>query len=542
MSVVVSRLLQRRLKLSVPTTRRVTVERDLRVPMPDGVELLADRWAPRVGGDGLPTLLIRSPYGRSGLFGIAMARPWAERGYQVLIQSTRGGFGSGGDFEPFRREREDGLATVDWVTKQPWFGDSIVLFGASYMGYVQWAMADLLPPEVKAMIPLVTESALTLEFLRSDGFSLETPFGWGVQVATMERPFAMLRQSTQKRRTRRALNTLPLSVADVAAIGSRSDYIQDILAHDASDPYWAPIDHRQRVANVTVPVNLVGGWYDLFLPGQLRDFQILQAAKRPAWLTVGAWTHIEFTDIDLNEVIQFGLAHAHDKQAPSRAPVRLYVMGQEAWRDFDEWPPKGYVPQSFYLQPNGGLSAATAPESEPDNFRYDPTDPTPAIGGIRLYNAGRVDNTSLEARSDVLTYTTDVLDEDVEVIGEVAAAIWFQSSLPSADVFVRLCDIDARGRSHNVSDGLVSLSSATEIVCAAVRLWPTAHRFKRGHRIRVQISSGAFPRYARNPGTGESHADALTLKAASQLVYHDPALPSAVTLPVRSTNIAAEAL
>lgn len=533
---VISYLLQRRLNLAAPVTRRLAVQRDLRIPMSDGVDLLADRWLPRDGGDGLPTVLIRSPYGRRGLFGMSMARPFAERSYQVLIQSTRGGFGSGGDFEPFRREREDGLATVEWVIKQPWFGDSMVLYGPSYLGYVQWAMADALPAEVKAMIPLVTESALTLEFLRPDGFSLEMPFAWGVQVATMERPLAMLRQPFQKHKTRRALRTLPLGAADVAALGHRSNYIQDILARDADDPYWAEIDHRARVANVTTPVNSIGGWYDLFLPGQLRDFRIIQDAQRQAWLTIGPWSHIEFTGIDLNQVIEFGLVHARGEQAPPRAAVRLYVMGQECWRDFDTWPPKGYVPQHFHLQPGGGLSTTPAATSEPDRFRYDPADPTPAVGGIRLYEGGRVDNNDLEARSDVLTYTTGVLEEDLEVIGEVSAQIWFRSSLPYADVFVRLCDVDERGRSYNVCDGLVSLSSADEISCATVQLWPTAHRFKRGHRIRVQVSSGAFPRYARNPGTGESHGFATTLKSAEQSVYHGTAHPSAVILPVRMTN------
>ena len=158
-------------------------------------------------------------------------------------------------------------------------------------------------------------------------------------------------------------------------------------------------------------------------------------------------------------------------------------------------------------------------------------DPTPAVGGVRLNSsAGRVDNTSLEARPDVLTYTTPVLDDDVEVIGEVSAEIWFSSSLPHADVFVRLCDVDPDGHSWNICDGLVSLTGADEPQCATVTLWPTAYRFKRGHRIRVQVSSGAFPRYARNPGTGESRATATKLLAADQNVHCGQ---SAIILPVR---------
>ena len=534
-----SHLIERFLRLDPPLTRDLSIRRDLRVPMPDGVVLLADLWAPRASTASLPTALLRSPYGRRGLLGSSLARPLAERGFQVLIQSTRGTFGSGGVFDPMRQEREDGLATLDWVVKQAWFDGSIVLIGGSYLGYVQWAVADRLPPEVKAMIPQVTDSALTLEFLRPDGLSLETPFAWGVMVAGQEHRGALLRMLAQERRNRQALETLPLGQADAAAAGHRVGYVQDILARDASDPRWAGIDHTHRVAEVTVPVSSIGGWYDIFLPGQLRDFAILQEAGRPAWLTVGPWTHLSLDGTALRESIAFGLAHARGEPPPPRAPVRLYVMGEEAWRDFDSWPPPGYLPQRFHLQPGGGLDG-TPPGSAgppPSRYRYDPADPTPAVGGVRMTrsSSGRVDNTKLEARPDVLTYTTAPLDADTEVIGDVSAEVWFRSSLSHADVFVRLCDVDPGGRSRNVCDGLTSLSGADDITQADVRLWPTAHRFKRGHRIRVQVSSGAFPRYARNPGTGEPPATATRLVPADQEVYHDPAHPSAVILPVRQT-------
>jgi uncharacterized protein len=529
-----SHLTQRVLRLDPPLTRHVVAQRDLRVPMPDGVELLADRYAPRDGGDSLPLALMRCPYGRRGLIAAGMAVPLAERGFQVLLQSTRGTFGSGGEFDPLRQEREDGLATLGWVVKQPWFGGSIVLVGGSYLGYVQWAVADSLPPEVKAMIPQETDSALTLEFLRPDGFSLETPFSWGAMIAGQERPLGMLRGLVEAGRWRRAMNTLPLGRADVAAIGHRSDYIQDILARDADDPRWAGVDHRHRVAQVKVPVCSIAGWYDIFLPGQLRDFTILQQAGRRPRLVVGPWTHLSIDGTAVREAVEFGLACARDGRPPDRAPVRLYVMGEEAWRDFDAWPPPGYAPTRFHLQPGGALSGRPPGESGPDRYRYNPAHPTPAVGGVRMTrSAGRADNTELEARPDVLTFTTAPLDADTEVIGDVSAEIWFGSSLRYADVFVRVCDVDPGGRSRNVCDGLTSLTGADTVSRADVRLWPTAHRFKAGHRIRVQVSSGAFPRFARNPGTGAPRATAARLVAADQAVYHDPEHPSAVILPVR---------
>jgi putative CocE/NonD family hydrolase len=223
--------------------------------------------------------------------------------------------------------------------------------------------------------------------------------------------------------------------------------------------------------------------------------------------------------------------------AAERAPVRLFVMGEERWRDFPSWPPPGHEPRRLHLQPGGALSVEEpAADSPPDGYRYDPAHPTPALGGVRMavgVRSGRVDNTALEARPDVLTYTTEVLDDDVEVIGDVSAEVWFRSSLPYADVFVRLCDVDERGRSANVCDGLTRLAGADEVRRAEVRLWPTAYRFRRGHHIRVQVSSGAFPRYNRNPGTGEPRATAVTLRAADHQVFHDPERPSAVILPVR---------
>jgi putative CocE/NonD family hydrolase len=412
-----------------------------------------------------------------------------------------------------------------------------VLCGLSYLGYVQWAVADSLPPAVKAIVPQVTDSALSLEFLRSDGLSLETPFVWGVLIAGQERRGAFLRQGLQARKVQRALRTLPLGDADVAAIGHRSSYIQDVLACDADHPRWAGIDHRDRVAGATVPVSSVAGWYDIFLPGQLRDFTALQEAGRPARLTVGPWTHASTDTFRalLREILEFGLPWAGGEEPPPRAPVRLFVMGEEAWRDFPSWPPAGYAPRRYHLQPGGALSVEPAPgEPAPDRYRYDPADPTPAAGGARMVrDTGRVDNSALEARPDVLTFTTGPLEASVEVIGEVSAEIWFRSSLPYADVFVRLCDVDPGGRSWNVCDGLVSLTGADAVNRAAVRLWPTAHRFGPGHRIRVQVSSGAFPRYARNPGTGEPHPTATRLLAADQEVYHDPVHPSAIVLPVR---------
>lgn len=539
-----SRLVERAFRLQAPDTRDLRITRDIRVPMPDGVVLLADRWAPASGGDGLPVLLIRTPYGRRGIMTLGLVRPFAERGFQVVVQSARGTFGSGGEWAPMRHERDDGLATLDWLVAQPWAGDAIVLAGGSYMGYVQWAVCDALPPQVKAMVPQITESAISLEFLRPDGFSLETPFLWGVTVDRQERPAAIVRQLLGARKVRAALTTVPLAGADMAALGHHDPYVQSILEHDGDDPYWQPIDHRHRVGSTSVPVSSIGGWYDLFLPGQLRDFEALVAAGVPARLTVGPWVHTasEGAACMAREVLDWAKPLALGEQPPDRAPVRLYVMGAGEWRDFPSWPPPGYEPQRWHLWRGGALGTAPPPDSDPARYRYDPADPTPAVGGVRMVTTlsrnvnGRARQNKLEERADVLVYTSDVLDRDVEVVGPVRAEIWFQSSLPHADVFVRLCDVDDSGTSTNVCDGLTSIENADSISCVHVELWPTAYRFPRGHRIRVQVSSGSFPRYARNHGTGEPRATATTMRAADQAVFHDPAHPSAVLLRVATRS------
>ncbi|MEV0033944.1 CocE/NonD family hydrolase [Nocardia sp. NPDC050793] len=533
-------LAQRMLKLSSPPTRDVRVERGLRIPMRDGTVLLADRYAPRGGGDGLPTALMRGPYGRGGVIQLQMARPLAERGFQVLYQSSRGTAGSGGEFDPLRDERLDGLDTIDWICKQPWFGDSLVLYGNSYLGYTQWAVADQVPAQVKAIIPAVTNSAIGLNWMREDGFVLESALGWGVLTDLQRRPLATIRFLLGGRRRHRAESTLPLAEADRVALGRRVKTIQDFLVHNGSDPYWAEVDMSDKVKDVEVPASLVAGWFDVFLANQLRDYIELQQGGRRARLTVGPWSHNspEVVSTAVEEVLEFGMAHARGIEPEHRAPVRVFVMGAEQWRDLQTWPPAGYAPDRFHLHPSGKL-ARQQPESasSPGEYRYDPADPTPILGGSRLLpgtTAGRVDNAAVEARQDVLTYISDPLTEELEVIGDVAAEIWFRSSASHADVFVRLCDVDLAGNSTNICDGLTGVADADELHCVTVSLSPTAYLFKRGHRIRIQVSSGAFPLYNRNLGFGDPRRDATRMRVADQQVHHGPEHASAIILPVRA--------
>jgi hypothetical protein len=290
-------------------------------------------------------------------------------------------------------------------------------------------------------------------------------------------------------------------------------------------------------------VHLVGGWYDYYLRGLLRDYATLKAAGREPRLTIGPWFHAQPGGLmaGLREGLAwFDAQLKGDRCRLGQKPVRLYLMGADEWQDLDDYPPKAHETR-YYLQAGAGLATDLPPgESPPDRYRYDPADPTPALGGALLafQGAGPQDNRGLEARPDVLCYTTPPLDCALDVIGSVRLVLFARSSLPCADFFGRLCDVSPDGRSTNICDGLFRVepghaeSQPDGIQRLEVDMWATACRFQRRHRIRLQVSSGAHPRWSRNLGSGEAVATGVTMLAADQTIYHDAAHPSALVLPV----------
>ena len=536
-----SRVLARWAGLPPAHTHKVDVERDLRVPMPDGVELLADRYFPRHDGK-LPIVLLRSPYGRRQVSG-ALGRIFAERGYQSVVQSTRGTFGSGGDFEPYRHEASDGRATLDWLAARPWFGGSVAMFGGSYLGFVQWAVAADAPAFLKALAAGVTASQFRSLTYGGEAFSLDTALTWMHMVHYQELPpWRNLRAIlTQRKALAPAFTHAPLNQLDTIAVGRRVTFFQDWLQHNQpGDPYWQAIDHSRGLGAVTAPVYLLAGWYDIFLPEQLADYVALKRAGQKPHLMVGPWIHVslEVARVGIREGLAWFDVHLRgDATRLSKSPVRVFVMGARRWLDLPDWPPLA-SPSQWYLQPAGGLAPEPPPDSRPDRYDYDPANPTPSVGGTVFgRHAGPKDNRKLESRSDVLTFTSAPLDRELEVIGPVAAELYIRSSLQHTDFFARLCDVEPSGRSVNVCDGLVRLwpmrfaPGADGSIRIRIDLWPTAYAFRKGHHLRLQVSSGAHPRFSRNLGSGESLATAATFKTAHQDVFHDPTHPSALQLP-----------
>ena len=536
-----------------PRRNRITVERGLRVPMRDGTTLLADHYAPFTGQP-RPTVLLRSPYGRRPQFAM-MGRPYAERGYHVLLQSTRGTFGSGGTFTPGINEAADGQDTVVWLRRQPWFNGKLVLTGPSYFAFAAWALALDPPPELTAMAVHISPHDLASAGFGRGPFELFNLLSWSDLMASQER-FGMARMMwrtmTADRRLAAALDRLPIA-ATGAELAEATPWYADWFAHqDRTDAYWDGYSAAAALDRVTVPTLLISGWHDFFAEQTMAQYQVLRHRGIPVGLTVGPWTHMT---LDMGQAVRETLAwfdtYASGNVAaspPRPAAVRVWTSGAGTWRDLPDWPPPADG-QPFYLRCGGGLDTAPPAAAEPGvtSFRYDPADPTPGVGGrlMSVRTGGSLDNAAIEARADVLTFSTEPLAMPVEVGGAPSVRLFLSSNNAYHDLFVRLCDVDARGQSRNLTDQ-IERSSSEDVVPGEIRqvdiaLTDVSHVFLPGHQIRLQVSGGAHPRYARNLGTEADLVHGTATAPVLHQVQHTAVHPSALVLPVVRTALAAEA-
>jgi putative CocE/NonD family hydrolase len=511
------------------------------VAMADGARLSTDLFQP-IGDGPFPTLLMRLPYGRAGFAGIA--HTYAARGFNVVLQACRGTEESEGVFNPLTNERADGLATLDWLRQQPWFDGRLGLTGPSYLGFTAWAIAEA--PEVKAIAIKVSSSEFRGVVFPHGAFHLGLWLSWLQVIEGLGDVLIFsLRMLTGdiERRTARAALTLPLLEADKVAVGRPVPFWRDWFETAIEDgPFWHAMDHRARAVTTTAPVHLLGGWYDFMIDSLLADYRRLADAGRAPWLTVSVSTHIGGGhDVD-NPVETLAWMHRHllgDTTLPRRKPVAIEISGLGKWRQFDAFPPGPPMPATRYFLPAGRLAdeppQATAP---PSRYTYDPNDPTPNRGGaiFAFTGAGPVSQRNLERRRDTLVFTSAPLAAPLTLIGNAMATIFIRVRVPHADIFVRLNDVDALGRSRNICDGLHRITPATPhddagIMRVEVELHATAHSFRRGHRLRLLIASGAHPRYARNCGTGEPITTATRLVSNEIEIFHDADHPAAIALP-----------
>jgi putative CocE/NonD family hydrolase len=515
----------------LPDGAGYTVARGVRVPMRDGVELVADHYAPTTAAHG--TVLVRGPYGRTAVFSLVFARLYAARGYHVLLQSCRGTFGSGGVFDAMVHEIDDGQDTVVWLREQPWFDGRLATIGLSYLGFTQWALLMDPPPELRTAVISVAPHDFNRSTHGRGAFSLGDFLGWSDMVAHQEEAGALrglLRTAVATRRLRPGFENLPLVEAGEAVLAGRAPWYRDWASRpDGTDPFWVPMRLDAALDRVQVPVLLIGGWYDLFADQTLMQYAHLRGRGVDVALTMGAWTHVDVLRKAgarcAQETLDWLEEHLAGRPGRRRpAPVRIEVTGADGgWRGLPAWPPPAEE-HVLYLHPGGALAEdAPAAAAPPSTFTYDPADPTPAVGGrVLAPTAGVRDNRRLEARPDVLTFTGPALASDLEVVGCPVVELAHRSDNSHADLFVRICEVDARGRSRNLADGFVRLTEADrQDQVVRVRLDALAHRFGVGTRIRLQVSGGAHPRFARNLGTDEPAAVGATMRPSHRTITHD---------------------
>ena len=507
------------------------------VPAADGSPLITDHYFPRAEGD-FPALLVRSPYGRGVPWSPMYGMLFAEQGFHVVLQSCRGTGGSGGEFDLWRNEAADGRATVSWLREQPWFDGTLGTVGPSYLGYVQWALALDPPPELKAMVVQVGLHDPYALFHAGGVLRLENALAVGAGMTYQHQgmaPFlrAMLRL---RRRLREVATAQPLRGAYASALGGEVPWLHDVMTHpDAEDAYWHGASLAEAAERLRVPTALITGWHDALADQTFEQYGRLREAGCETTLLVGPWTHTSALQQGWPEVFAESLAwlraHLYDDPSGLRPTrVRVHMGGEAAWRDLGDWPPASAA-TAWFPAPDGHLTRHARTDCVPlTSFRYDPADPTPSLGGPLLSPAaGPRDNGTLEARDDVLTFTCPPLTEPVDLLGPVSARLTVSTDTGHADVFTRLCDVDAQGRSVNVCDGLGTVTAAGQVPSrVTVPMSDTAHRFAVGHRIRWQISGGAHPRYARSPGNGQSAVDATSFTPVRITLHTD----SALMLPV----------
>jgi uncharacterized protein len=565
-------------------TYAVTIEHDVSATMRDGTILHADVYRPRADGT-FPVLLERTPYDKSGSAGFGVKA--AARGYAVIVQDVRGRYTSEGEWYPFKNESNDGFDTVEWAAALPYSNGKIGMFGGSYVGATQMLTAIAHPPHLAGICPVVTAS--------------NYHDGWTYQGGAFEQWFneswtSGLAQDTLNRLVHKNTNALngmwklPLTGYPLFELPQASDpdltrslapYFLDWLAHPNYDAYWKRVSIEEHFADIQVPILTIAAWYDIFLGGSLRNYTGVKlhggndAARQGQRLLVTIGGHAgsgrKIGDVDFGVAAEFEeddatldwydyLFKKSSNQFASK-PVRIFVMGANQWRDEEDWPLSRARETKYFLHSAGkanslsgdGTLTNAAPRSESaDHYTYDPANPAPTIGGPLCCDSqhlkpGPRDQRTVEAREDVLVYSTAALAQDLEVTGPIRLELFAGSSAVDTDFIGKLVDVWPDGFAQNLTEGIVrgryrdsqeqpALMNPNQTYKLTLDLWSTSNVFRKGHRLRLEVSSSNFPRFDRNLNTGEENASARRGVPATNTIYHDAEHPSALVLPIVPTQ------
>lgn len=554
-------------RLSQPFEMKI----DVGVPARDGVLLSTDIYHPKSGGP-FPALLLRTIYDNQNASHMASVARFVERGYAVVLQDCRGRFDSGGEFNPYFQEAEDGYDTQEWIGAQPWCDGNIGTFGGSYVGFTQSLTAPLRSRYLKALVPTVSQQDNFGHFYVDGALQLHVAMN-----------FINMSGRTMQSGTRNIMDheefyrRLPL----VSALDDFVDlpFYRDVIRHYTFDDFWKSYSMRFKYEEVEAPAYIVTGWYDNLVHEGFKLFHGWSTKSRSpesrglSKLLVGPWTHGNIGSAGLYGTVGFGgeaeldfveeqlrwydrRLKGIDNGMDDEAPIRIFVMGENVWRSEQEWPLARAQDTRYYLHSRGGANSlsgvgslsATPPGEEPaDRFSYDPETPVPTLGGqimaIQMTVSGPWDRQPVERRDDVLVYSTDPLERDVEVTGPISLTLHASSSARDTDFTGTLVDVYPDGKAIIICEGLLrarfresiehpSLLDPDKVYELRVDMWETSNLFKAGHRIRLEVSSSNFPRFDRNLNTGNQPGMDAEMKVAEQTIYHDAQRPSYLTLPV----------
>ena len=543
----------------------LVVEYNVPVPMPDGIELAADVYRPPEGG-AFPTIFSFTPYGKGGDGAMAQAWSFVRRGYVYINVDVRGRYDSQGEFVPFMNDRADGNEVLDWIAAQAWSNGEVVTIGGSYLGMNQWLMAGRNNPHHRAIVSYVAPSDGFHDLFRWNGVpKTDLVFTWSMGMD------GRVNQARGGWDWGGAMALLPLDELD-AAVGRDVAWWREIMREDRLSDYWEPMQTQGTFQDFDIPSFNVSGWFDGQLLGAVKNYTgaVETGEAGDHMLIIGPWLHgvnrgtsIGERDYGPEAVIDLDGLRDHwiDFQVLEGAPppvgnLLYFLPGKNEWREATRWPIPGTEWTSFHLDSGGQantlfgdgvLSTEPPGEGGPDEFVYDPSDPVPTVtsrtsgarGGLPQ---GSVDNRAVQTRQDVLVYTTEPLQEPLEVTGPVKATIYFSTDVPDTDITVKLLDVDPSGRALNITHGIArakymdsyespTLLESGEVYALDVELFPVSNYFHIGHQIRLEVSSSDAPNFSRNLNTGNSDTG-TEMRTATTRIYHEPGRMSHIVLPV----------
>jgi len=536
------------------------------IPMRDGVELAADIYLPDASALPAPAIVQITPYDKSNpTFFPAEGRFYQEHGYAFVVVDVRGRGKSEGEWRAFVNDPQDGYDIIEWVAAQDWCTGKVGTTGLSYMGWTQWAAASERPPHLTCMVSTSAAGRWQQEIPYTSGV-FQLYFGWWVHMVRrrINESYSLAHTDWDE-----VLRRLPLEAIG-EFINPTGQTWRDMMDHDTLDDFWRAIRFDDRYAGIDVPCLHVTGWDDLEdLLGAFHHYEHMvrySPARDAQRLVVGPWSHLgsryphsRYLDIDFGPEAALDMDQLHlqwfdywlkgiDNGILDTAPVRLFEPGTNVWVEADHWPlaEREEVLHLRFDGAEGTLTTDPPAAADPDRtYRYDPMDPAPTQMDVRRYPIEEIplDQTAVEARDDVIVYTSEVLTEPVVISGWPRLELFASSDCDDTDWHVKITDVHPDGRSIKVTQGCLrasyrdSLESPTPLTPGeptrfTVELWPTHHAFLPGHRIRVSITSSDFPWFARNMNRFGPIKWAANPRVAHNTVHHAPAYPSRLHLPV----------